>query len=179
MRRAAAAAALLLAACESRGTSCPGDVQGTLGFLASGDPLRTTCAYFAAHPPGARFPATVSWVDVDNANVCVERPLSEVKPAVRNPPGGDSFATLPSSGTAVAGAIGTCPCTVATSEVFSGTLVRDPAGKVIGFAGGALDATLTRDPSASACYQAADAAQTAGDCPPAGGCTVHYEVTAP
>lgn len=177
MRWTAALAALALAGCESRAASCPGQVQGTLGFVATGDGPGSTCSFFVASPQSTSFPAAVSWLDSATAALCVERPLSAPK---QGPRSGDLFA-VSSSGTAAAGAVGTCACSLELSEVLSGTLQRDLAGRVTGFAsdpgpGGeppGLTVTVTRaDPQDPLCDQSPD-------CPGAGGCILHYDVRSP
>jgi hypothetical protein len=149
-------------------------VQGTLSFAATG--IGSDCSVYQGALPSATFAAVVSWLDPATAAVCVDRPLSDPKVGPRS---GDAF-TVASTGTAALGAVGTCPCLVDVLETLSGTLQRDPTGKVVGLApGGSLVAALSRDPAADACYASADAGGSAGDCPPPAGCETTYAVRSP
>lgn len=181
--RPAPIAALLLAACQTEAVSCPDEVQGTLTFRARPDDARTTCGWFhdqiiAGRASDQTFTATVSFLDATRAALCLQRISSQPKTGPRS---GDTF-TVSSAAPAAAGAVGTCPCGVTVEETFSATLLRGADGRVNGYRDGRLVGHLTRstDDPAPACYTAADAAGTSGQCPDAvSGCDVKYVAPPP
>lgn len=181
--RLAPIAALLLAACETEAVSCPGEVQGTLTFRARPFASGATCGWFedliqAGRAADQTFTATVSFTGDTTAALCLQRTLSQLKTGTRT---GDSF-SVSSTALAAAGAVGTCPCAVVVEETFSATLLRGADGKVNGYRDGSLVGHLTRsaDDPAPACYAAAEAAGTTGQCPAAAsGCDVEYVAPPP